>query len=41
MQANTKQPSFKPTVLALSIREILQNPEKFSKPISEYYTDDE
>jgi hypothetical protein len=40
MQAPTKTPSFQPTVLAQSIREILRNPEKYSQPFVEYSEDE-
>jgi hypothetical protein len=41
MNLPKQKPSFQPTVLAQSIRDIMRNPEKYSKPISEYYSDED
>lgn len=40
MENIPQKPKFQMTVLAQSIREITRNPEKYSKPISEYLEDE-
>lgn len=41
MNSPKQKPSFQLSVLSQSIREIIRNPEKYSKPISEYYSDED
>lgn len=41
MNSPKQKHSFQLTVLAQAIRDIIRNSEKYSKPISEYYSDED